>query len=99
MLFPPNIPSYYETLQQSSLKEIILKKQQHGPVPAQTPIKKKQVTQTHSRFRLLQSSFHRLDLLEMTGHIRGHHHLNYQGPKFPFRDTPWRKKGESQNGK
>lgn len=32
----------------------------------------------------------------MTGHIRGHHHLNYQGPKFPFGGHPWRKKDENK---
>lgn len=35
----------------------------------------------------------------MTGHICGHHHLNYQGPKFPFRDTSQRKKGGSKKQK
>lgn len=51
------------------------------------------MSQAHSRFWLLQSSFHRFDLLEMTGHIGGHHHLNYQGPKFPFGGTPMEEKG------
>lgn len=54
------------------------------------------MSQVHSRFWLLQSSLHCFDLLEMTGHVRGHHHLNYQGPKLPFRDTPWREKHGSK---
>lgn len=54
------------------------------------------MSQVHSRFWLLQSSLHCFDLLEMTGHVRGHHHLNDQGPKLPFRAIPWREKHGSK---
>ena len=53
----------------------------------------------HSRFRLLQRRLHGFDLLEMAGHVRGHHHLNDQGPEFPSRDTPWRQRDESKKWK
>lgn len=61
--------------------------------------KHKHKPQAHLRFWLLQSSLHCFDLLEVTRHIRGHHHFNDQGSKLPFRDNHGGKRMEVKNGK
>ncbi len=36
----------------------------------------------YSRLTLLQEAFHGFDLLEVTGHVSGQHHLYHQSPQF-----------------
>lgn len=36
----------------------------------------------YSRLRLLQEAFHDFNLLKVTGHVCGQHHLHHQGSKF-----------------
>lgn len=39
----------------------------------------------YSRLRLLQEAFHDFNLLKVTGHVRGQHHLHHQSSKFSER--------------